>query len=141
MGKLILQNALDPIRPIHIINMKGGKNLRKEFYKVSIIGICILCLVTLGVAYAQQKKVGGGDIKYEGAGSNVGPVIFSHETHVNQHKLKCTDCHPKMFKVKKSDIKMTQADFAEGKYCGACHDGKKAFSAVAQADCAKCHKK
>ncbi|MBE0623263.1 MAG: BON domain-containing protein [Burkholderiales bacterium] len=29
----------------------------------------------------------------------------------------------------------------EGKFCGACHDGKKAFSAKAPADCVKCHVK
>jgi c(7)-type cytochrome triheme protein len=29
----------------------------------------------------------------------------------------------------------------EGKFCGTCHDGKKAFSVKAPADCVKCHKK
>ena len=139
MGKLMVKRFLEAIPRISIIHLKGGKNLGKEFCKVSLISLCILCLITLGAAYAQQKKVGGGDIKYEGAGT-AGPVIFSHESHVNQHKVKCTECHPKMFKVKKGEVKMTQADFAAGKYCGACHDGKRAFSAVAQADCAKCHK-
>src|SRR5512136_1367235 len=119
MGKLIMKRFLDSIPRISIINLKGGKNLGREFYKISIITFCIICLLTLGAAYAQQKKVGGGDIKYEGGGK--GPVIFSHESHVNQHKVKCTDCHPKTFKTKKSDLKMTQADFAQGKYCGACH--------------------
>lgn len=109
------------------------------FCKVLIIAICILCFTAIGVGYAQQKKVGGGDIKYEATGS-LPPVVFCHETHVNQYKIKCTDCHPKMFKAKKGEAKMTQASFAEGKYCGACHDGKKAFSAVAESDCAKCHK-
>jgi len=35
---------------------------------------------------------------------------------------------------------MTMAAMNEGKFCGACHDGKKAFSVKAPADCAKCHK-
>ena len=103
----------------------------KKFGKVSIISICILCFVTLGAVYAQQKKVGGGDIQYEAKGGQPG-VLFSHESHVNQHKLKCTDCHPKLFKVKKGEGKMAQ--------CAACHDGKKAFSTTEKADCAKCHK-
>ena len=111
----------------------------KEILKISIISVCILCLLTLSAAFAQQK-VGGGDIKYEATGS-LAPVLFSHESHVKQHKVKCNDCHPKIFKTKKSDLKMTQADFTQGKYCGSCHDGKKAFSAVAEADCVKCHKK
>ncbi|MBE0612059.1 MAG: BON domain-containing protein [Burkholderiales bacterium] len=29
----------------------------------------------------------------------------------------------------------------EGKFCGTCHDGKKAFSVKVQADCVKCHEK
>jgi hypothetical protein len=29
----------------------------------------------------------------------------------------------------------------EGKFCGTCHDGTKAFSVKAPADCVKCHKK
>jgi c(7)-type cytochrome triheme protein len=95
----------------------------------------------MGAVHAQQKKVGGGDIKFEAKGSNLGPVTFSHEIHVNQHKAKCTDCHTKIFKMKKGEAKMTQASFGEGKYCGACHDGKKAFSATEKADCVKCHKK
>jgi c(7)-type cytochrome triheme protein len=106
-----------------------------------MIGIFILCLLVTGAVYAQQKKVDGGDIKFESKGSDLGPVTFSHDTHASQQKLKCTDCHTKLFKMKKGDSKMTQAAFGEGKYCGACHDGKKTFSATAKADCGKCHKK
>ena len=112
--------------------------MSEKFWKTLFILISILCLVALGTAYAQQKKVGGGDIKFEGKGSS-GPVMFSHETHVNQHKAKCTDCHTKIFKMKK-DAKITKADQVAGKFCGACHDGKKAFSWATEGDCGKCHK-
>ncbi len=101
----------------------------------------IFSFLVTGMAYAQQKKVGGGDIKFEAKGSNLGPVIFRHEYHVNTAKNKCTDCHTKIFPMKKQELKDAQAAFAEGKFCGACHNGKKAFSATAQDDCAKCHKK
>jgi c(7)-type cytochrome triheme protein len=131
MGKLILRGFLDSIPGISIINPKGGKNLGKEIYKISIISICILGFVAFGTAYAQQKKVGGGDIHYEAKGGQAA-VLFSHESHVNQYKLKCNECHPKLFKTKKGEGKMAQ--------CAACHDGKKAFSTVEKADCAKCHK-
>jgi c(7)-type cytochrome triheme protein len=113
--------------------------LGRKLWKALFISICILCLAALSTAYAQPKKVGGGDIKFEAKGST-GPVIFSHETHVTQQKAKCTDCHTKLFKMKKGETKITQASFAEGKFCGACHDGKKAFSAVAKEECVKCHK-
>ncbi len=114
--------------------------MRNTLSKVLLISFLIVCFASLGTVYAQQKKVGGGEIKFEAKGST-GPVLFSHEFHVNQAKQKCTDCHTKIFKMKKGESKMTQASFKEGKFCGACHDGKKAFSATAQADCAKCHKK
>lgn len=118
---------------------EGDKKLGKKFCQISIICICSLFFIALGVAFA-QKKVGGGDIKFEAKGST-GPVLFSHESHVNQHKAKCTDCHTKIFKMKKGESKITQASFKEGKFCGACHNGKKAFSATAESDCNKCHKK
>jgi len=118
---------------------EGDKKLGKKFCQISIICICSLCFIALGVAFA-QKKVGGGDIKFEAKGST-GPVLFSHESHVNQHKAKCTDCHTKIFKMKKEDLKMTKAAHGQDKHCGVCHNGKKAFSQTNDDDCAKCHKK
>ena len=115
--------------------------MRKKVWTAGIIGLCIVCLMAVGMAYAQQKKVGGGEVVFEAKTSNLGPVTFSHESHVNKAKNKCTDCHTKIFPMKKQELKDAQAGFAGGKYCGACHDGKKAFSATAQADCVKCHKK
>jgi c(7)-type cytochrome triheme protein len=118
--------------------MRGGEKLRTGIWKVAMMVIWITGFMALGIAYA---KVGGGDIKFEAKGSDLGPVIFSHEYHVNKAKNKCTDCHVKIFPMKKQELKNAQAAFAEGKYCGSCHDGKKAFSATAKADCTKCHKK
>jgi c(7)-type cytochrome triheme protein len=56
--------------------------------------------------------------------------------------LKCDNCHkdPNLF-TKKKEAKITEADHKEKKFCGACHDGKKAFSMATKDDCAKCHKK
>lgn len=109
-------------------------------WKVIILGACLLCLAAWSTVYAQPKKVGGGDIKFEAKGST-GPVLFSHEKHVSQQKLKCTDCHTKIFKMKKEDLKMTKEVHGQDKHCGVCHNGKKAFDQTAEADCAKCHKK
>jgi c(7)-type cytochrome triheme protein len=114
--------------------------LKMRIAKILFVGVCVLSFAAFSLAYAQQKKVGGGDIKYEAPGS-AGPVLFSHESHVNQHKLKCTDCHTKIFKMKKEDLKMTKETHGQEKHCGVCHNGTKAFSQKADADCAKCHKK
>ena len=74
--------------------------------------------------------------------STMGKVTFSGKTHADKG-LKCAECHskPKLFEMKKGGDKMTMAAMNEGKYCGTCHDGKKAFSVKAADGCVKCHKK
>ena len=108
-----------------------------KFWRILIVSICIICFAALGVAFA-QKKVGGGDIKYES--KEKGTVLFSHETHMKVPDTKCNSCHTKVFKMKK-EMKLTKANHSENTYCASCHDGKKAFGLTAEADCAKCHKK
>jgi len=110
--------------------------MRSQTWKIAVITISIVCFAALGIAFAQAKKVGGGDIKYTPSGAD--PVLFSHEAH---QKAKCNECHTKIFKMKKGGLKMTKEAHKEPKQCGACHDGKKAFSQTTDADCAKCHKK
>lgn len=109
--------------------------MSKKFWTLLAVLVGIVCLATLGTA--AEKKVGGGDIKFEAKGST-GPVLFSHAAA--SHKVKCTECHTKIFKMKK-EAKMTKDDHVAGKFCGVCHDGKKAFSWATEGDCAKCHKK
>ncbi|MCX5919229.1 MAG: hypothetical protein NTX30_21455 [Deltaproteobacteria bacterium] len=108
-------------------------------WKIAIISISIVCFIALGIAFAQAKKVGGGEIKFTPKGAE--PVTYSHEAHVTTNKLKCNDCHTKIFPYKKQDLKMTKEAHGQDKHCGVCHNGKKAFSQTAEAACAKCHKK
>jgi c(7)-type cytochrome triheme protein len=70
-----------------------------------------------------------------------GKVIFSGDTHGMKQGMKCADCHPKPFAMKKGAFKMTKEDHAKPDLCGKCHDGTKAFSQTVAADCCKCHKK
>jgi c(7)-type cytochrome triheme protein len=74
--------------------------------------------------------------------SPMGKVHFDGKVHADKG-LKCADCHskPKLFEMKQGKDKITMAAMNEGKFCGACHDGKKAFSVKGPADCVKCHKK
>ena len=108
-----------------------------RFWRILLVSVCILCFAALGPVFA-QKKVGGGDVKYES--KKQGTVLFSHETHMKVPDTKCNACHTKLFKMKK-EAKITEADHSKDTYCGACHDGKKAFGLKDKADCAKCHKK
>ncbi len=84
-----------------------------------------------------EKKVGGGEIDFEGKGSP-GPVTFSHKFHVVTQFRKCTDCHMKIFKMKKGSRKMNMQDMYAGKSCGTCHNGKVAFKVMTS--CERCHK-
>jgi c(7)-type cytochrome triheme protein len=70
-----------------------------------------------------------------------GKVTFDGKVHADKG-LKCADCHikPKLFEMKKGGDKITMAAMNDGKFCGACHDGNKAFSVKAPANCVKCHK-
>ena len=74
--------------------------------------------------------------------SPMGKVTFDGKVHAAAG-LKCADCHmkPKLFQMKKGADKITMAAMHKGEFCGACHDGKKAFSTKTPADCKKCHKK
>jgi c(7)-type cytochrome triheme protein len=95
--------------------------------------IVIVLLLTASSALA---AIGGGDITLKNIGGN---VIFSHEAHVAGMGLKCNECHDKLYTNAKQHKKVTMKQMQKGKSCGACHNGKAAFSVAG--DCAKCHKK
>jgi len=96
----------------------------------------LIVMTLLLVASQVLAAVGGGDITLKNKG---GDVMFSHDVHVDGMKLACTDCHDKLFIGGKQHKHMTMKSMQQEKYCGACHNGKKAFSV--KGDCAKCHKK
>ncbi len=102
-----------------------------------LIVVAIIAIVTFVLA-ASAFAVGAGKTVEFAGGAN-GKVVFDGKTHADKG-AKCNDCHPKVFQMKKGTTKITKADHAPGKFCGTCHDGKKAFD-QGEADCAKCHKK
>ncbi len=61
------------------------------------------------------------------------PSKFNHESHA---KLGCKECHTGIFQMKRGLSKITMDAIYQGRYCGACHNGKKAFSS---AECSMCH--
>ncbi|ACM20524.1 cytochrome c, 27 heme-binding sites [Geotalea daltonii FRC-32] len=66
---------------------------------------------------------------------DIGSVAFSHEIHLGMYK--CDDCHNQVFATGVSRKSFIMAEMEKGKSCGACHDGKSAFTA--SANCGKCH--
>ena len=94
-------------------------------------------LVTVGYIGNAFAVPSGKTVEF--AGGSSGKVIFEGKTHAEKG-LKCSDCHPKLFPMKKGEgLKM--ADLNAGKACGACHNGEKAFKTDDNANCGKCHKK
>lgn len=101
----------------------------KKFFVFAVAVCFVFSLTGLAMAVSKEKK-----IEYDE--KTTGKVVFDGKAHADAG-LKCKDCHPTLFKMKKGD-KLTKADMKAGKSCGACHDGKKAFGLT---ECAKCHKK
>jgi len=118
--------------------MKGGeKQLRLMI--VALVLVVSVAFVSIAVAVPPGKTI-------EYADGDQGKVIFSGDTHGPKQGIKCNDCHPKPFAMKKGSFKMTKEDHGKPDYCGKCHDGKEHFGKVVfsqsnEADCAKCHKK
>jgi c(7)-type cytochrome triheme protein len=101
----------------------------------------IVAIAFVGSAMATPP---GKSVEYPSG--DMGKVLFSGDTHGAKQGMKCNDCHPKPFAMKKGAFKMTKEGHGKPDYCGACHDGnehngKVVFSQSKEADCVKCHKK
>src|SRR6185369_1307801 len=64
-----------------------------------------------------------------------GTLTFSHGKHLEMYT--CSDCHDTLFRTTRDNAHLSMAQMERGKGCGACHDGKTAFSV--KGDCVKCH--
>lgn len=61
------------------------------------------------------------------------PAVFSHWGH---DRLQCYGCHPAIFP--QGRVGFSHAQMQEGRYCGACHDGR-AATAISSLRCEACH--
>jgi c(7)-type cytochrome triheme protein len=101
-----------------------------------LLVIAIVMIVTFVLSVSAFAVPAGKTVEFDGKAA--GKVVFDGKVHADKG-LKCADCHPGTFKMKKGGDAITMADINAGKFCGTCHkDGGKAFAAK---DCAKCHKK
>ena len=108
--------------------------LRKEA-GMRLLQYFLTLIMTVVFAGSGLAVPHGKTIDYEGW--IAGKVIFDGKIHGDKG-LGCTDCHPKVFPMKK-ETKITMAKINEGKYCGACHNGLEAFKPSEQANWQRCH--
>ncbi len=68
-------------------------------------------------------------------------VKFDHKAHSEDYGVSCNICHDKLFQMEalnaEKNADFNHKSFSKGKYCGACHDGKKGFAMDKQ--CTRCH--
>jgi c(7)-type cytochrome triheme protein len=111
---------------------------------MKILTIVLSLFITVAFVGSAMAVMPGKTIELpDGA---MGKVIFKGDTHSMKQGLKCSDCHPKIFGMKKGGFKMTKEDHGKPEYCGTCHDGKEHFGKVVFSqsnpdDCTKCHQK
>lgn len=74
------------------------------------------------------------ELKYPIKGA--GTVIFSHASHTGAYT--CDTCHTRLYGTGQSKTRVSMKSMEKGKSCGACHNGKTAFSV--KENCATCHK-
>jgi c(7)-type cytochrome triheme protein len=115
--------AAGPNKPATMAEMKQGKSCGACHNGKTAFSIdtCISCHPVKDQQYA-----------IKGAGK----VTFSHATHTSHYD--CSGCHTKLFALPRSKSKVSMKAMEKGRSCGACHNGKAAFSV--KANCATCHK-
>ena len=102
-----------------------------------LLVVAIVAVVVFVFSVAAFAVPSGKTVEFEAKGA--GKVVFDGKAHADAG-AKCADCHQSgLFKMKKGADMMTMKDMEAGKFCGACHEGAKAFAI--KDNCAKSHKK
>lgn len=103
-------------------------------------GKVLMVATALGIAVSGSALAvrSGNQLEYKG--SPKGIVVFDGAAH-KKAGLTCKDCHnPEVFpKMRKGAVKITMQEMYAGKYCGRCHNGKRAFAIYD--NCTRCHRK
>lgn len=67
------------------------------------------------------------------------PVVFDHDSHFSLSGGSCLVCHPSPFSLLHPAHRTDHASMDDGRSCGLCHDGRKAFSTRDSDNCTVCH--
>ncbi len=127
-----------PAYPFACCKLPAERNtlriMKRTVWGLSLLPVVLFFLTSEAIAVAPGHVVEW-QIKGEGK------VVFDGSVH-GKKGLTCIDCHRKIFsKMSKGapSAKMTMKEMEAGKYCGACHDGIKAFSVTDKINCKRCH--
>jgi len=99
--------------------------------RVRLVLILALALAPL----AAHAEYGDVVISKRSEKENMRPVVFPHWFH--RIRFRCKVCHHELgFKMRAGANEVLMADIVDGKFCGACHNGKVAWNAER---CDLCH--
>lgn len=103
-------------------------------YRASL-GLALIVLLWLPPFCSSSFGSALGDIVYSHRGDtdHLAAAYFPHWVH--RIKYKCYACHDELFAMTRGP-NPTMASMAQGKSCGACHNGKYAFGVDM---CQRCH--
>ncbi len=107
--------------------------------RTSIFFTVATALLILLMRYGVAAETEYGDIVFPRKTSGAGEIptsVFPHSVH--RINFKCYVCHDAIFQMKAGANKITMDAMREGKFCGACHNGKIAFP-VGFYTCDRCH--
>lgn len=109
----------------------------------AVLGALVLTLALLTGRAAPGQTKAPSDFTMPKAETSPGDVTFSHTAHFARVS-KCTTCHMRDFKMKRGTSgPVTLAAKQDGRFCGACHDGKTVMGGAAVFpidECDRCHK-
>ena len=104
-----------------------------------LLVVVLTVVMTFAMSVSAFAVPAGKTVEFDAKG--MGKVVFDGKVHADKG-LKCADCHQSgLFKLKKGADAITMKEMNDGKFCGGCHNGTKAFSTKDAASCAKCHAK
>lgn len=104
----------------------------------SSLALAVALLLALLPARYGEAEVGDIPFTRKAAGTeDFPPAVFPHWLHRMQ--FKCHVCHENVFQMKAGTNPVTMDAIYQGKYCGACHNGKTAFAPMFE-HCSRCHR-
>lgn len=114
----------------------SGPVFQKKFSGAAMSQEKLVHLFEMSLYRSSPEKYGDVVFRERSVPRGKYPVVFSHTTH--RVRFTCRVCHVELeFSMNKGDSGITREDYLDGRFCGACHNGKIAFDV--NSACNFCH--